>query len=335
MFSDKHILITGGTGSLGNALAERLLQEKNPPECIEIFSRDEAKQHAMRLRFQNLVAATDDIIYSDFKERVKFTIGDIRDLSSVKQAVKDTDIIFHTAAMKQVPTAEYFPHEAFRTNVVGAENIVSSIIEGDECVECVVGISTDKACYPINAYGTTKALMERIFIAANMRCDTTRFVLARYGNIMGSTGSVIPLFQNQIINKNPVTITDTGMTRFMMDIQQATDLIFESYDAGDPGDIFVPVIPSARIVDVATLMSDNVKIVGIRPGEKLHETLITSEESNFTISGRLGYIIKSMLPELCGNIEGVNDRVGVYTSAQNVMGIKDLRTLLVKHGYVL
>lgn len=334
MFSDKHILITGGVGSLGNALTERLLKEENLPSCIEIFSRDEAKQHAMRLRFQNLIAATDDIIYSDFKDRVKFTIGDIRDVSSVKQAIKKVDIIFHAAAIKQVPTAEYFPHEAFKTNVIGAENIVSAIIEGGENVECVIGISTDKACYPINAYGMTKALMERIFIAANLRCETTRFVLTRYGNVMGSTGSVLPLFQNQIANGKPLTVTDIGMTRFMMDMQQAIDLILEAYNNGDRGDIFIPTIPSALMVDVATLMSNDIKIIGTRPGEKLHEALITSEEAAHTIRGRTGYIIKPMLPELCGCIDGIQDRVGVYTSAQNVMKTEELKSLLVKHGYL-
>jgi len=334
MFDDKHILITGGTGSLGNALTERLLKETNPPETIEIFSRGEAKQHAMRLRFRNLCDATDDIIYSDFKERVNFTIGDIRDLSSVKQAIKDVDVIFHAAAIKQVPTAEYFPQEAFKTNVIGAENIVSAIIENDECVECVVGISTDKACYPINAYGMTKALMERVLISGNIRYDHTRFVLTRYGNVMGSTGSVLPLFRNQIANGNPLTVTDVGMTRFMMGIHQSVDLVFNAYDDGERGDIFVPIIPSARMIDVATLMSNDVTITGIRPGEKLHETLITSEEAKNTINAKNAYVIKSMLPELCGCIEGVNDRQTEYTSMQDVLGMDELLRLLKKHGYI-
>lgn len=334
MFSDKYVLITGGTGSLGNALTERLLKERNPPEHIVIFSRDEAKQHAMRLHFQNISAATDDIIYSDFKERVKFIIGDIRDLHSVKQAVKNVDVIFHAAAIKQVPTAEYFPHEAFKTNVIGAENIVSAVVEGDEPVECVVGISTDKACYPTNAYGMTKALMERILISANLRCDTTRFILTRYGNVMGSTGSVIPLFLNQRSNNQPLTVTNCNMTRFMMGINQAVDLIFIAYDKGEAGDIFIPEIPSALMIDVAHLISDKVVVTGTRPGEKLHECLITKEEARFATRGGYGYIIKSMLPELHDNSNYIPCIDKEYTSETGLLPISDLKNLLQKNGYI-
>jgi len=181
MFDDKTILITGGTGSLGHALTKRLLEEKCPPKKIIIFSRDEAKQHAMRLHFQNLSIATDEVIYSNFLKTVVFIIGDIRDQHSIEESIRGVDIIIHAAALKQVPTAEYFPFEAIKTNTISANNIISAIIESGEPVETVLGASTDKACHPVSAYGMTKSMMERLFISANIRCNDTRFILTRYG----------------------------------------------------------------------------------------------------------------------------------------------------------
>jgi FlaA1/EpsC-like NDP-sugar epimerase len=339
MFEDKTILITGGTGSLGNAITERLMREKNPPKKIIIFSRDEAKQYAMRLRFQNLLISTTDITYSDFERKVNFIIGDIRDYHSVRQAIRGVDIIFHAAAIKQVPTGEYFPYETVKTNVTGAENIVSAIVESNSDVECVVGVSTDKACHPTCAYGMTKSLMERILISANIRYPSTRFILTRYGNVVGSTGSVLPLFKNQVDNKKSLTVTSSLMTRYMMDIQQSVDTIFSAYKHGGRGDIYVPSMPSARIIDVAILMASKanlgVDLIGVRPGEKLYEMLISEEEMKYTTKEKDGYVIHSMLPELCGNINGiaVSDIIE-YTSKTDVLTIIELEGLLERQGYL-
>jgi UDP-glucose 4-epimerase len=313
--------------------------EGNIPEKIIIFSRDEAKQHAMRLRFQNLTVATDETIYNNFRERVQFIIGDIRDFHSIRQAIKDIDIIFHTAAIKQVPTAEYFPQETIKTNVLGAENLVSAIIESDEPIECVVGISTDKACHPSTAYGMTKAMMERIFIAANLRCDHTSFVLTRYGNVMGSTGSVLPLFQNQIENGKPLTVTSPDMTRFMMDINQSVDIIFSAYAHANDGDILVPKIPSSKIIDVAQVMGRKtktpIKMIGIRPGEKLHEMLISPEEIQYTTIEKEYFIIHPMLPELARDIDGMSwTENQAYTSQQDTIEEEQLIILLIKQGWI-
>jgi len=195
MLTDKTVVITGGTGSLGKVLVRRLLSgELGKPNKIIVFSRDEAKQHAMRLAYQHLRAATDEVIYSNFEQLVQFQIGDVRDYHSVSAVLRDADVVFNAAALKQVPTCEYFPFEAVLTNITGPENIVRAIQEHHLSVETVVGISTDKACKPVNVMGMTKALQERIFIQANMRCPDTRFICVRYGNVLASRGSVIPLF---------------------------------------------------------------------------------------------------------------------------------------------
>lgn len=343
-FGDATILITGGTGSLGQALTERLLKEPELPEKIVIFSRDEAKQHAMRLKFQNLSVATDEVIYNNFKERVQFIIGDIRDFRAVRQAIRGIDIVFHAAAIKQVPTAEYFPDEAFKTNVIGAENLVSAIAESEYDVpEMVIGVSTDKACHPSCAYGMTKALMERIFISANIRCDDTAFIMTRYGNVMGSTGSVLPLFADQIRNGKPLTVTSADMTRYMMNIDAAIDTIFYACDKGDYGQIIVPVIPSARIIEVAELMAEGtnseIKIIGIRPGEKMHEVLVSEEEMPYTTLEGNYFTVRSMLPELTCEHEpgGFHPNTEVhpeYSSKWNPVPKPMLKALLAEEGYM-
>ncbi|HSM85259.1 MAG TPA: polysaccharide biosynthesis protein, partial [Candidatus Limnocylindrales bacterium] len=198
-FENKRVLVTGGTGSLGKVLVRRLLSGREGlPAKIIVFSRDEAKQHFMRLDYQHKASATDEVIYNNFRQRLEFRIGDVRDYHSVAGALRDADIVFNAAALKQVPTCEYFPFEAVRTNIEGPENIVRAIQTQKLPVETVVGISTDKACKPVNAMGMTKAIQERLFIQANMRCEKTRFVCARYGNVLASRGSVIPLFHDQI-----------------------------------------------------------------------------------------------------------------------------------------
>ena len=220
-FDGKKILIIGGTGSLGKTLVRRFLSNRaGGPTKLIVFSRDEAKQHYMRMEYQHKAAATDEIIYRNFQQKLEFRIGDVRDFHSVLSALRGVDIVFNAAALKQVPVCEYFPYEAVRTNIEGPENIVRAIQEYDLPVETVVGISTDKACKPINTMGMTKAIQERIFIQANIRCPATRFVCVRYGNVLASRGSVIPLFLDQIRNGGPVTITTPKMTRFFAHVRR-------------------------------------------------------------------------------------------------------------------
>src|SRR5580692_6951771 len=270
-FDGKRILITGGTGSLGKTLVRRFLRgTAGHPAKLIVLSRDEAKQHAMRMEYQNRSAATDEIIYRNFQELLEFRIGDVRDYHSVTQALRDVDMVFNAAALKQVPTCEYFPYEAVRTNIEGPENIVRAIQEHRLPIETVVGVSTDKACKPVNAMGMTKALQERVFIQANIRCPGTRFVCVRYGNVLASRGSVIPLFHDQIRNGGPVTITAPDMTRFLLTLDDAVDIIFAAIGEARPGETLVPHAPAARITDVAKALigNRNVKQVttGIRPG---------------------------------------------------------------------
>lgn len=338
IFRDTTVLITGGTGSLGNSLTEYLLAMKNPPDKIIIFSRDELKQYQMRLRFKNLTVSTlDDATYFDFDERVQFVLGDIRDYRSIREAIRGVDVIFHTAAIKHVPIAEYNTFEAIKTNVLGAENLASAIINSDEPVESVIGISTDKSCNPVCAYGATKMLMERIFIGANLRTDYTRFVLTRYGNMMGSTGSVLPLFKNQIENKKPVTVTSAKMTRYLVTKEKAVNTAITAYAHGKPGQIFVPVMPSAKITDIARIMTEGtesrISFMGIRPGEKLHEVLVSQEEMKWTTEGYEHYIINSMLPELKGE-SGTPASLTEYSSEHSLVGERNLRSILKQQGYI-
>src|SRR5580658_9506853 len=296
----KRVVITGGTGSLGKVLTRRLLGgEMGMPAKIIIFSRDEAKQHFMRVEYEHQVAATDEIIYSNFRRLLEFRIGDVRDYHSIVALLRDADVVVNTAALKQVPTCEYFPNEAVRTNVGGAENIVRAIQEHTLPVETVVGVSTDKACKPVNVMGMTKALQERVFIQGNMRCPGTRFVCTRYGNVLASRGSVIPLFHDQIRNGGPVTITTPDMTRFLLTLDDAVDIIFAAIGEARPGETLVPRAPSARMADIATaLIGDRAVrqvITGIRPGEKIHEIMVSDEEAYRTVRRGRWYVIRPML----------------------------------------
>jgi FlaA1/EpsC-like NDP-sugar epimerase len=334
-FDGKRLLITGGTGSLGKVMVRRVLSgEMGMPAKIIVFSRDEAKQHFMRVEYQNdRRAATDEIIYHNFERLLEFRIGDIREFSSIASALRDADIVVNAAAMKQVPTCEYFPFEAVRTNIQGAENIVRAIQEYRLPVEVVVGISTDKACKPVNAMGMTKALQERIFIQGNMRCGNTRLVCVRYGNVLASRGSVIPLFHEQIRKGGPVTITTTAMTRFLLRLDDAVDTVFAAIKTGLPGDTYVPTAPSARVVDIAkALIGDldvEMKIVGIRPGEKIHEIMVSEEEGYRTVRRGSWYAIRPMLPEVRDEREQVIEGPGgEYSSARNVMTLAQTRQLL-------
>lgn len=302
-FDGKRLLITGGTGSLGKLLVRRLLSgEMGEPERIVVFSRDEAKQHEMRLEYLHKVASTDEVVFSNFQRQLSFRIGDVRDPHAVTAALRGIDVVFNAAAMKQVPTCEYFPHQAVETNVNGAENIVRAIEQHRLAADTVVGVSTDKACKPVNVMGMTKAIQERIFIQANMRAPDTRFVCTRYGNVLASRGSVVPFFLDQIRNGGPVTITTKEMTRFLLALDDAVDLIFAAIQTALPGEVYIPKAPSARIVDVAAAMIGDRKIettvIGMRPGEKVHEILVSEEEAPRTVPRGDHYVIRPMLPEI-------------------------------------
>lgn len=268
MFKDKILLITGGTGSFGNAVLQQFLH--SDLREIRIFSRDEKKQEEMRLALNN--------------DKLKFYIGDVRDYSSVSDAVRGVDFIFHAAALKQVPSCEFYPMEAVKTNVLGAENVMSAAIE-HEVKRCVV-LSTDKAVYPINAMGISKALMEKVMVAKSRVCDPKKTILCatRYGNVMGSRGSVIPLFLEQIKSGKPLTITDPTMTRFLMSLEESVDLVIYAFKHANPGDIFVQKSPASTVGDLAKAVNEllnadtEIKVIGTRHGEKLYESLVSREE---------------------------------------------------------
>jgi len=339
-FDGKRVLVTGGTGSLGKVLVRRLLAgEMGTPAKIIVFSRDEAKQHFMRVEYQNGAAATDEIIYHNFERLLEFWIGDVRDFRCVAPALRDADIVVNAAAMKQVPTCEYFPYEAVRTNIEGAENIVRAIQEHRLDVETVVGVSTDKACKPVNTMGMTKAIQERIFIQANMRCLQTRFVCVRYGNVLASRGSVIPLFHEQIRNGGPVTVTTSEMTRFLLSLDDAVDTIFAAVCGGTGGETWVPKAPAARVLDVATaLVGDRtieIKITGIRPGEKIHEIMVSEEEAFRTVARGRWFAIQPMLPEVLKGSQEPRCLTGEYSSGTAVMSPSETRQLLEAHYLML
>jgi UDP-glucose 4-epimerase len=332
----KRVLITGGTGSLGQVLVRRLLTgELGQLKKITVFSRDEAKQHEMRVDYMHKRAATDEIIYRNFMELLEFRIGDVRNPHSLGAALRDADVVFNAAALKQVPTCEYFPYEAVMTNVGGPENIVRAIQEHDLPVETVVGISTDKACKPVNVMGMTKAIQERVFIQGNMRCPYTRFVCARYGNVLASRGSVIPLFQEQIRCGGPVTITTLDMTRFLLSLDEAVDTVFAVLRDGRRGETYIPRVPSARAVDIAAVLIGDrpigTVVIGIRPGEKVHEILVSEEERHRTLERGKYYVILPILPELRESDEHVQPLEHEYSSAQNVMDRPSLEALLRQH----
>jgi FlaA1/EpsC-like NDP-sugar epimerase len=333
IFAGKRILVTGGTGSLGKVLIRRLLSgASGDPAKVVVLSRDEAKQHDMRLEYQHRVAATDEVIYRNFQQKLEFRIGDVRDFHSVASALRAVDIVFNAAALKQVPTCEYFPFEAVQTNIGGPENIIRAIQEHDLPVETVVGVSTDKACKPVNTMGMTKAIQERLFIHANIRCPATRFICVRYGNVLASRGSVIPLFIDQIRTGGPVTITTPDMTRFLLSLEDAVDVIFAAVKDAHPGETYIPCIPSARIVDVAKIMIGQrniaLKVTGIRPGEKIHEVLVNEEEAGRTVERGKYYAIQPMLPELLRSDSSVKPLQTEYSSAAAVMLLGDIEKLL-------
>lgn len=274
LFKGKTLLITGGTGSFGNAVLNRFLNTDIGE--IRVFSRDEKKQDDMRHEFQAKMP--------DVAEKIKFFIGDVRDLASVKNAMHNVDYIFHAAALKQVPSCEFFPMEAVRTNVIGTDNVLTAAI--DAGVKSVICLSTDKAAYPVNAMGVTKALEERVAVAKSRTVapDKTKICCTRYGNVMCSRGSVIPLWIEQIKAGNPITITEPEMTRFIMSLDEAVDLVLFAFQNGVSGDILVQKAPACTIGVLAQAVKelfdskDDIKVIGIRHGEKMYETLLTNEE---------------------------------------------------------
>jgi len=336
MLTNKRIVVTGGTGSLGKVLVRRLLSEElGRPKSIVVFSRDEAKQHAMRLAYQKRSTATDEVIYHNFERVLQFYIGDVRDFESISTVLRNADVVFNAAALKQVPTCEYFPFEAVKTNIEGAENIVRAIRMLKLPVQTVVGISTDKACKPVNVMGMSKAIQERIFVSANLYYPDTRFICVRYGNVLASRGSVIPLFHEQMRQGGPLTITTPDMTRFLLSLGQAVDTIFAALRDAGRGEIYIPRVPSARVLDVANVLIGNrkvkTKIIGIRPGEKVHEIIVSEEEAYRTIERGDYYVILPMLPELKPEEETIMPLDKEYSSADNVMSKDELAKLLARH----
>ena len=272
-FQGKTLLITGGTGSFGNAVLNRFLRTDIGE--IRIFSRDEKKQDDMRHEFQAKMPEVAD--------KIKFYIGDVRDLQSVRSAMHGVDYIFHAAALKQVPSCEFFPMEAVRTNIVGTDNVLTAAIEAE--VKSVICLSTDKAAYPVNAMGISKALEERVAVAKSRTTTKTKICCTRYGNVMCSRGSVIPLWISQIRNGNPITITESSMTRFIMSLEEAVDLVLFAFEHGKTGDILVQKAPACTIGTQAQAVcelfggkKEDIKVIGIRHGEKMYETLLTNEE---------------------------------------------------------
>ena len=275
LFTNKTLLITGGTGSFGNAVLNRFLQTDIGE--IRIFSRDEKKQDDMRHEFQAKMP--------EVAEKIKFYLGDVRDIASVRNAMHGVDYIFHAAALKQVPSCEFFPIEAVKTNVLGTENVLTAAIEAG--VKNIVCLSTDKAAYPVNAMGTSKAMMEKVIVAKSRTVspEKTKICCTRYGNVMCSRGSVIPLWIEQIKNGQPITLTDPKMTRFIMSLEEAVDLVLFAFEHGETGDILVQKAPACTIQTQAEAVCElfggdkrSIKVIGIRHGEKMYETLLTNEE---------------------------------------------------------
>jgi UDP-glucose 4-epimerase len=352
MLSNKGVLVTGGTGSLGKVLVRRILAgEWGNPRFVRVLSRDEGKQHKMRAAFS--AEAKDEreagLLYRAIAGSdgpLRFMIGDVRDKDTLIRALRDVAVVFNAAALKQVPSCEYYPWEAVRTNTGGAQTLVQAVIESFPRPQVVVGISTDKACKPVNVMGMTKAIQERVFQKANLDCEDVRFVCVRYGNVLASRGSVIPLFLHQIKKGGPVTVTDKRMTRFFLTLDQAVDTVMAAVECALPGETFIPQVPSAKILDLAKQMVDAIDretpvvTTEIRPGEKLHEELVSAEESPRTVvdevAGSRYYAIQSVLPE----VRALGDyckrerkpmEAASYRSDSLLMNSNQVRELLAKH----
>jgi UDP-glucose 4-epimerase len=325
LFQDKVVVITGGTGSVGQVLTTQLLSGiYGQPKKVIVFSRDESKQHAMRVAYQRKGKSVTHLL--------EFRIGDVRDFHSVSSVLRPADLVIHTAAMKQVPSCEYFPYEAVQTNITGAENIVRAIHELQLPVEAVVSVSTDKAAKPVNVMGMTKALQERIFIAANILSPQTRFFCVRFGNVLASRGSVIPLFREQIRNGGPVTVTSEAMTRFLLPLERAVETIVWAANHASRGEIIVPKVPAARVMDVAQALIGNrdiaIQVTGIRPGEKTHEMMVSEEEADRTLDRGNYYAIQPMLPELITEQHNASFLQQEYVSSDAVITLAQTQEMM-------
>jgi len=325
MFSDKNVLITGGTGSLGSSLLRRILAGKEGlPASIHVYSRDEDKQHRLRQQLQ--------VEFPEQQDRVRFWLGDVRDADALEKVVANAHVILCLAALKQVPNCEFFPEEAVKTNVLGIQNLLRAIRVTGAPVETVVGISTDKACKPVNVMGMTKALQEKLLVQANLQLPKTRFVIARYGNVLGSRGSILPFFQEKIRRGENLTVTHPEMTRFLMTIPQAVDTVLATTRHAKAGETFVPRIPAGRIYDLAHAMIGDsglqIEITGQRPGEKIHEILISTEESIRTREAHGYYIITPQFPELSGTSDPIKKEWFEYSSSDSLLEPEKIRQLL-------
>ena len=332
-FKNKTLLITGGTGSFGGALLQKFSIENTPIKEIRIFSRDEKKQDDLRKKHTN------------FKGKLKFIIGDVRDISSVNDAVNGSDFIFHAAALKQVPSCEFYPMEAIKTNIIGTNNVITSAISNK--VKKVIVLSTDKAVYPINSMGMSKALMEKIAISKSLlNQNKTNVCVTRYGNVMGSRGSVIPLMIEQIKNKKPITITDKSMTRFLMTLDDAMNLVFFAFKNGKNGQTFVKKTNSSLIIEVAKALRNifkvknhPIKIIGIRHGEKIHETLMGAEERSISKENKEFFILNPDLRDLNYNKfynQGkIGKKVNNYSSdSTTLLSSNEIIKILLKLDFV-
>lgn len=344
LLEGKRVLVTGGTGSLGRVLVGRILSgEMGSPRSVTVLSRDEGKHYQMKVDWKHEVAPTDDIFYHNFEELLEFRVGDVRDYSSLVPALRNAEVVFHAAALKQVPSCEYFPYEAARTNIDGAHNLVQAIRSNDTPVEQVVGLSTDKACKPVNVMGMTKALQERILLEGNMGQKEVDFTCVRYGNVISSRGSVLPLFKSQIERGGPVTLTSKEMTRFLLSIDDAVDTVFDSLLHAERGEIFVPQLPSVRIFDLVNSMIGDrhieIELTGTRPGEKLHEVMVSEEEA-VRAHERPGtfrdyyYAISSGLPEVAKDLTSVSILDEEYSSKTESIPIAQVAELLWKSGHI-
>lgn len=332
------VLVTGGTGSLGNAVIRRLLTgELGRPRKVIVFSRDELKQHEMRLHWFQLSPPIEDLRNFSPREVLEFRIGDVRLYDSLLPALIASDIVINTAALKQVPACEYSPFEAVHTNIIGPYNLVRGIREHRLPIQKLITISTDKACKPVNVMGMTKAIQERLILAANLECPNTSFMAVRYGNVIASRGSLLPLLVDQLKSGGPLTITSQEMTRFLLPLDQAVDTIVEALKAGSPGETIVPKIPSARVIHIAQALIGSrdvgISIIGIRPGEKIHEIMISDEECRRTIEQNGYYRIVSILPEI-GNDVNAPARKGEYSSNEDLLSLDAVRHLLVQNGFI-
>lgn len=318
LFDGKVLLITGGTGSLGGALVKRIAGGScGIPRKMVIYSRDELKQAMMASEYKGI-------------DYMRYVIGDVRNYASVVDVIRESDVVIHTAAMKRVGACESFPDEAIMTNYMGASNIVRAIKEVNNHVECVVGVSSDKGAKPLNVYGMTKALQEHRFIIANRECPDVRFVCVRYGNVMGSRGSVIPIWQEQISNNMPITVTDPTMTRFLLSLDQAVDTLLAAFEYEESAEVYVPYdLPATRIGDMAELMCNGnkskLRLIGKQRGEKMHETLITEDEVRRTIKrGNYYAITDALQPAPAINKE--------YISSDYVLNLPELKAFLIEQG---